>query len=304
MSDSADLKLIIAYFEPDTEEQVALERAIELARKSKAKVLLAGFAHTDFSFVDDELAGSIEENIQKQAMEALKQQMANCLESLGSNDCTIESQCYWDPRPHKVIQSICESQSVDLLIKASSHHSHFEGVFRTPLDWHLLREVPCPVLMVTQSKWLEGQKVLCALDVYSNDEEHNKLNRQIIERGEQFASLYNADSQWVSVCPPLPVLMNIEYTDIDPLAYQENQHKRTRLNAQPLLETYGASEEKLIITDGITESALAETAEEVNAGLMILGTVSNTGIKGYFIGNTAEQVLHHTQCDVLALKPV
>ena len=303
MSDSADLNLIIAYFEPDTEEQVALERAIELASRNRTTILLVGFAHTDFSFVDDEIALSIEASIQKQTMEALRQQMANCLENLGETECDITTMCYWDPRPYIVIQSLCEQEKVDLLIKASSRHSHFDGVFRTPLDWHLLREVSCPVLLVTQSKWLTGQKVLCALDVYSNDEEHNKLNRQIIERGEQFATLYGTESQWVSVCPPLPVLMNIEYTDIDPLAYQENQHKRTRLNAKPLLETYGASEEKLKIADGITESALAETAEEVNAGLMILGTVSNTGIKGYFIGNTAEQVLHHTQCDVLALKP-
>ena len=36
---------------------------------------------------------------------------------------------------------------------------------------------------------------------------------------------------------------------------------------------------------------------------MVMGTVCRTGVAGFFIGNTAENVLHQVNCSVLAVKP-
>jgi nucleotide-binding universal stress UspA family protein len=34
-----------------------------------------------------------------------------------------------------------------------------------------------------------------------------------------------------------------------------------------------------------------------------MGTVARTGISGFFIGNTAEDVLNQVNCSVMAVKP-
>jgi len=34
-----------------------------------------------------------------------------------------------------------------------------------------------------------------------------------------------------------------------------------------------------------------------------MGTVGRTGIQGFFIGNTAEEILNQVECSVLAVKP-
>ena len=34
-----------------------------------------------------------------------------------------------------------------------------------------------------------------------------------------------------------------------------------------------------------------------------MGTLCRTGIPGFFIGNTAEKVLHRVDCSVLTIKP-
>ncbi|MFG0289007.1 MAG: universal stress protein, partial [Rhodopirellula sp. JB044] len=46
-----------------------------------------------------------------------------------------------------------------------------------------------------------------------------------------------------------------------------------------------------------------DVADEVEADLMVMGTVCRTGIAGVLIGNTAETVLSDINCSLLALKP-
>jgi nucleotide-binding universal stress UspA family protein len=38
--------------------------------------------------------------------------------------------------------------------------------------------------------------------------------------------------------------------------------------------------------------------------LLVMGTVCRTGIAGFLIGNTAEEVLNQVDCSVLTRKPV
>jgi len=37
--------------------------------------------------------------------------------------------------------------------------------------------------------------------------------------------------------------------------------------------------------------------------LIVMGTLSRTGIPGYFIGNTSESILSQVNCSVLTMKP-
>ena len=43
--------------------------------------------------------------------------------------------------------------------------------------------------------------------------------------------------------------------------------------------------------------------EKLNADVVIMGTVARTGISGFVMGNTAEQILDKVTCSVLAVKP-
>ena len=57
------------------------------------------------------------------------------------------------------------------------------------------------------------------------------------------------------------------------------------------------------VVEGSPEAAIAKTAQDISAQLVILGTVGRTGLAAAFIGNTAERVLAELSCEVLALKP-
>jgi universal stress protein E len=48
---------------------------------------------------------------------------------------------------------------------------------------------------------------------------------------------------------------------------------------------------------------IPELAAEMEVGLIVMGTVSRTGVDGLLIGNTAEKILSQMDCSVLAVKP-
>jgi nucleotide-binding universal stress UspA family protein len=59
----------------------------------------------------------------------------------------------------------------------------------------------------------------------------------------------------------------------------------------------------LYFPDGETVPSIRQLAERLPADLIVTGTVGRSGIPGFFIGNTAEEVLQTTQASVLAVKP-
>jgi nucleotide-binding universal stress UspA family protein len=44
-------------------------------------------------------------------------------------------------------------------------------------------------------------------------------------------------------------------------------------------------------------------AKQIEADLVVMGTVARTGVPGFIMGNTAETILEQIDCSVLAIKP-
>jgi len=53
---------------------------------------------------------------------------------------------------------------------------------------------------------------------------------------------------------------------------------------------------------GPAEFVINNIAKDLEAGVVVLGTVARTGMSGLFIGNTAEAVLEGSSTDVLVVK--
>lgn len=58
-----------------------------------------------------------------------------------------------------------------------------------------------------------------------------------------------------------------------------------------------------ILVDGFADTALAETAEELDADMIAVGTHGRTGIKRFFLGSVAEKVVRISTRDVLVARP-
>ena len=48
---------------------------------------------------------------------------------------------------------------------------------------------------------------------------------------------------------------------------------------------------------------IPEVAAKNEADLIVMGTLSRSGVAGFFIGNSAEKIIHNVDCSVLTVKP-
>lgn len=61
--------------------------------------------------------------------------------------------------------------------------------------------------------------------------------------------------------------------------------------------------ERVHLVNGDPSQVIRSVAEGLPADLVVMGTVGRVGIPGFFIGNTAEEVIQTTSASVLAVKP-
>ena len=57
------------------------------------------------------------------------------------------------------------------------------------------------------------------------------------------------------------------------------------------------------LVKGSARREIPAFARQIEADLVVMGTVARTGVPGFIIGNTAETILNQIDCSVLAIKP-
>jgi universal stress protein E len=57
------------------------------------------------------------------------------------------------------------------------------------------------------------------------------------------------------------------------------------------------------VVDGPPDEAILHAVDEFQIDLVVMGTSARTGIAGLFTGNTAERLISHLTCSVIAVKP-
>ena len=173
---------------------------------------------------------------------------------------------------------------------------------------HLLRKCPCPVWLKKPGQGERFLRIMAAVDVVPLDVEENNLNNIIMELATSQAQLEKSELHIVHVWkkPDTHFLAGgLEYFsgDIDKLSNEtKNMHIRLM---DDLLEQYDLQHLQHYehVMQGLADEIISEFAEQRQIDLIVMGTVSRTGIPGFCIGDTAEKILHRIDCSVLAVKP-
>ncbi|MFT5635409.1 MAG: universal stress protein E [Cognaticolwellia sp.] len=294
---------ILAVIDPTTEEQKALKRAIELARKIDASIT-AFLTIYDFSYeMTTILSSDDREAMCQSVINDRKQWLESILAELDITNISIDCKVIWHNRPFEQIIAQVLDHGYDIVIKGTHQHDKFKSVIFTPTDWHILRKCPCPVLLVKEHLWPENGNIIAALNIGSEEEEHKALNDKITAEAKQLAKVMKANLHLVNSFPGTPVNIAIEIPEFNASDYNLamlEHHKKAMLEQAT---AFNVTEECTHIKEGLPEDIIQSVAAELDAELVILGTVGRTGLSAALIGNTAEHVIDGLNCDVLALKP-
>ncbi len=294
---------ILAVIDPTTEEQKALERAVELAKKTGA-VITAFLSIYDFSYEMTTMLSSDEREAMRQSLINDRiQWLDDIIDSIEHKNLTIDSKVIWHNRPFEpIIEQVLKSQ-YDIVIKGTHQHDKLKSVIFTPTDWHILRKCPCPVLLVKEHSWPINGNIVAALNVGSDESEHQSLNVKITEEAINLSKLILANIHLVNSFPGTPVNIAIEIPEFNASEYNESMFNHHKEAMAKHAQKYSIGEEHTHVIEGLPEDVIEKLSKDLDAELVILGTVGRTGISAALIGNTAEHVIDRLNCDVLALKP-
>lgn len=188
------------------------------------------------------------------------------------------------------------------------------------VDMRLIRACPCPVAITGSHRPEEARKVtVAAVDVASAPEDEEvtaDLNNRILDIS--MASLREADTRlhivhaWRLYGESImrSPRVNVEPEELNALLEAERAGRQEKL--ERLVEHYrsrltGSKAERftpeIFLIKGEPSSAIPDTVEQLGADLLVMGSISRTGLTGFVIGNTAERILRQLECSVAVTKP-
>ena len=189
---------------------------------------------------------------------------------------------------------------------------------------HLLRKCPCPVWLVKPKAPRTYQRILAAVDVdysYSNKEleTNHRLNVQILEMATSLAISESAELHiayaWESFSEMVSgFVFSSEISEerrAENIEQERRQHRsllnefirNLKVNNNAVRDAIEYLQPQVHLPKGSAREEIPALAKRLAIDCILMGTVARTGIRGFFMGNTAETILEQIDCSVLAIKP-
>ena len=167
---------------------------------------------------------------------------------------------------------------------------------------HLMRKCPCPIWVVRPHTPYRYTRVLAAIDPDTASRGKDSLNRKIIELAIAMARLESSELHVVQVLElhGLPAESSAEVWR----SWEATARGEIKRRLDEFLAGYDLGVDARVHSlVGRPAAAIAELAGDEEVDLLVMGTVCRTGVRGFFIGNTAEEVLARVDCSLLTVKP-
>ncbi|MCK3657148.1 universal stress protein UspE [Pasteurellaceae bacterium Pebbles2] len=299
---------ILVILNPENEKQYGLARAVRLVneQKSDEPVNITVFLPVyDLSYEMSALLSSEErDEMHQTVVEQRKKDVLPYLEKYADPMINFRSVVVWNSNEAEAIVAEIENNNYDLVVKYTKEEESLTSLFVTPMDWQLLRKCPAPLLMVRDGNWKHQRRILVAVNVSGDEEYHDSFNKELVSLSMDLADqLERGNVHLVSAYPPTPMNMAIDLPEFHTSEYINGVRGQHLINMKALRQHFGIAEDHTHVREGFPEEIIPQVAKELEAELVILGTVGRTGLSAALLGNTAEHVISKLECNLLAIKP-
>ena len=299
---------ILVVVDPTAVVHPAIERAAWLARAvpSTLELFICDYV-SNLADTRDEKTGTVTD-ARVTRMGQFKARLEHLAEPLAAEGLKVTVDSRWDRPLHDGIVRKALDFGADLVVKDTHFHSVLKRSIFSNTDWSLIRNCANPLWLVKPR--LPGQKpcIVAAVDPLHARDKPADLDNKILLTANGLAKALagevqvfhgfdvapavaiSSDSMAMPTAPPVREIadaMRVEHTDA----------------VKELCERHGIAAERTHVLEGGTRELLTTLTEQLSADVVIMGAVSRSGLKGLFLGNTAEDVLDRLPCDLLIVKP-
>jgi nucleotide-binding universal stress UspA family protein len=190
----------------------------------------------------------------------------------------------WNPEWRSAIASAAAASSVDLVVKTADRYTALARHFMKTVDWALMRDLSCPMLLVSPTTHAAKAPLLAAVKPEPRDEAEISESTRIMAVGHRLALLFGAELHAVTAL--------------------ESDERGPDLQdlAQDFAKEWRLPPSRVHVVDGPAHEAVAEIAERIGAGMLIIGCASESdGEPASIMGDTAQRVIDAFQSDIVVV---
>lgn len=288
------------------DETEALQQALSLARNNVAPLSVLVVC-PEFPRKFPDYQKKYEESLIAQVEASIRSTKAALNLEEGSVEISIELLSANTPAT-KIIQHVLR-QNHDLLIKEAEPRDGDGRGFKA-IDMDLLRKCPCAVWLcrpIAHSR--QHVQVAVAIDPESAEEAVEDLSLRMLQLSRSLADSWSGEMHIISCWDyefefylRSNAWVKIPDAQIaDAVGGTQREHRRA---LQRLIKASGISgAHQVHHLRGQAGEFIPSFVENEKIDILVMGTVGRTGIPGFIIGNTAENVVQKLSCSLLALKP-
>ncbi len=288
------MKKLLVIADPTEGEPLAIEKSLSLSKYDDCSIHIVVFYCVSLTNLS-KTAGLPEAELKQSILNSQTEKWQMVL-SKYTGQINLSFELIWTKDLVGWIKKHCAETCYDLIVK-TGHRS--ESFLHTPSDWHLLRESPYPVYITSPKQVILKPIVLAAIDVLTDNEEKQRLNKKVLESAFRLSVQTNA-SMHICYAIKIPKLVK----DMDLIDVPRRVHSlsdKAKDHSKSLLVEYQLNENVLHINEGEPGQVIAQISNKLKAQCTVIGTTGRTGIVGKVIGNTCEKALHYVQGDLLVV---
>ncbi len=287
--------LLVAGNDNGSVPKEVVARATDLARRSGAKLTLIDVVR-ELDLFREILPAAMLEIVREERQESL----ARLVEVARKSGIEVEGELIVGKPSLEIIRRVQRSGH-DLVMTDGGRRASAKGVI-DGTTMQLMRKCPCAIWVVRPVPHGRYARVLAAIDPLATEPEKDALNRKIMTLAIATAKREKSSLYIVHVWETLG----------RPQAASAEAWKRWELSARSevkqrlfrFVEGFKLEEEPNVhFIAGRPANGISEVASRESIDLLVMGTVRRTGVRGFFIGHTAEEVLGRVSCSLLTVKP-
>jgi universal stress protein E len=303
----SEQKRILVVVDPTASFHPAIERAAWLARHAAAHVELF---ISDYApqLVDVRSHGAAATEARAALIERHRRRLEQLAEPLRTSGLTIDVDARWDYPLHDSIVRKARDYAADFVVKDTHYHSVLKRSIFSNTDWNLIRNCAGTLWLVKPRPPGQRPCFVAAVDPLHERDKPADLDNRIIATAKTLAGDLGGELHVFHAYDVATAIAMSTDSMTMPIALPINEladamRAEHTAAVEALCKQHGIPPERTHVHEGGTRQLLLTLTEQLRADAVVMGALSRSGLKGLFLGNTAEDVLDRLHCDLVIVKP-
>ena len=300
-------KRILVVVDPTATSHPAIERAAWLARHAAAQIELFISDYAP-ALADPRSHGASATEARAALVERHRGRLEQLAAPLRSGGLTVEIDARLDHPLHDSVVRKAQESTADFIVKDTHYHSVLKRSIFSNTDWNLIRNCAATLWLVKPRPVSQRPCFVAAVDPLHERDKPADLDHRIVRTAKALVEALGGELHVFHAYDVATAIAISTDAVTMPIALPINEladamRAEHTEAVERLCKAHGVPPNRTHIQQGGTRQMLLELTERLRADAVVMGAISRSGLKGLFLGNTAEDVLDRLHCDLVIVKP-